>query len=109
MNKLERKITFSNYFNHTCATFKACKVPRRDCDYKSNSCSKYWYGENKKGKYVIRLSGHWIRNNHESRACEKIASCQWQIVGRSTRVNEENCAFNVKMSGKCYLNSFHNI
>lgn len=43
----------------TRGCFKGCKRPKRNPDYSSPSGSKYWYGEDSKGKYMIRRSDHW--------------------------------------------------
>lgn len=53
-------------------------------DEKLGISSCYWYGENKKGKYVVRESDHW----------GNLASCVWGIT-KSYR-EEKNC-------GKIYL------
>lgn len=105
--RIVHNITFDNYFDSTAAIFKACKMPKREADYESDSGSRYWYGENKRGKYVIRLSNHWTRCNHKSRVCKKIASCQWQIVGL---LKEYSIPFEyLGFVGKCYLSTFHKL
>lgn len=75
-------IDFNNYFHNTIANFKGCKKPKRKPDYVSKSGSKYWYGENKRGKYVIRHSDHWCNvflAADKIRECSNIASCYWSI------------------------------
>ena len=39
-------------------------------DRKKGISSRYWYGENSKGKYIIRESDHW----------GSVASCEWGIT-----------------------------
>lgn len=72
----------TNFFSRTQAIFFVCKRPKRPANYVSRSkysyydkngirrqtiSSTYWYGEDKKGKFVIRESDHW--------GC--VASCNW--------------------------------
>jgi len=102
MNKSNRVITYDNYYSNTFAIFKACKKPKREPNYISSSDSVYWYGENKRGKYVIRCSDHWTRENHGKRDCRRIASCQWEIIGKDLH-SYSSFSF---MTGKCYLSTF---
>ena len=116
------EITFNNFFVSSKASFKSCKEPRREPDYISygrygqiSSC--YWYGEDKKGKYVIRWSEHWshiitheepmsrygrrdeywlFENESELTECIRVASCFWILYGKTV---SGGC-------GKCYLQSF---
>lgn len=64
-------IDYSNFFHNTRGSWKACKKPKRSSDFISYNkhllknfgekviSSEYWYGEDKKGEYVIRSSQHW--------------------------------------------------
>lgn len=102
-------ITFENFFLNTEAVFKGCKTPKRKPDYISYSrytsevSSRYWYGEDKTGKYVIRESNHWVsRRDFERKSlneCYSIASCIWNIK------NKFNDSYKL-VSGKCYLSDF---
>jgi len=47
--------------------------------WKNNPSSEYWYGSDKKGAYVIRLSGHWSNQNKKIE-CKKIASYKWSLI-----------------------------
>lgn len=109
----EIEITYYNYYYNTSATFRGCNKPKRKPDYVSHNkrghiSSAYWYGENKKGKYVIRYSDHWIMRNciyshkktsKEDRECRRIASCQWKL--KTTYEDRSGWA-----AGKCYLPNF---
>lgn len=102
-------ITFENFFLNTEAVFKGCKTPKRKPDYisynryTSEESSRYWYGEDKKGKYVIRESNHWVsRRDFERKSleeCSSIATCKWDIK------NIKNTSYEL-VSGKCYLSNF---
>ena len=121
-------ITFSNFYINTEVVFKGCKTPKRKPDYISYSSindgevsSKYWYGENNKGKYVIRESNHWVNikkldKNNIKKNCKSIASCQWHIktnkeldyqIDYQTKIEflSSKCFF----SGKAYLKDFKKI
>lgn len=105
-------ITFSNYYSNTKGTFKACKMPKREPDYISNSGSKYWYGSNSKGQYVIRYSDHWIcrplfnngrrKDRFIDRECKRISSCQWRLKCMEAEYKKVSC-------GKIYLSDFKKI
>jgi len=100
-------ITHENFHIATRLVFKACKTPKHPPDYTSNSGSKYWYGKNKRGLYVIRSSDHWCKYqgvinsdtkiNKTVKGCKQIASCKWKIVGHII-VPEDNF-----VTGKVYL------
>ena len=98
-------INFHNFFISTEAVYKGCKTPKRTPDFISNSGSKYWMQENKRGKYVIRQSNHWVNKkrigcNKVIYQCLRIASCQWHI-----KTKQE--IFKTKLlTGKCYLKDF---
>lgn len=86
-------ITHSNFHLATKAWFKPCKMPTRKPNFISNSGSKYWYGNDKKGDYVIRYSDHW----------GAVASCDWRIKNEPLR--NRRISFTEK-SGKCYTQKF---
>lgn len=51
---------------------------------KNKVSSAYWYGENSKGAYVIRLSDHWsdykdFDNQNKTEGCGNIVDCNWSI------------------------------
>ena len=111
-------ITQNNFYNGTSAWFKGCKPPKREPDYISyyypNLCygdietkipsSKYWYGENKNGKYVIRQSNHWCKvsdfEQKKDRDIKNIASCKWHLKSHNaTNINKLRC-------GKAYFKNF---
>ena len=103
-----------NYYMGTFATFKACKIPKRQPNFVSESGSKYWYGEDKRGPYVVRASDHWCwhyyNNTLPARALaggsRTIASCFWNI--RSNRPIEEKKIpyFRSLKAGKAYFSNF---
>lgn len=108
-------ITYQNFFISTKAFFKGCKPPKRkpdyvsrrknaywDCDKRWPTGSKYWYGKDEKGPYIIRQSDHWVTvkdfdKSKKVKDCESIATCQWHI--KTTRHRKT-------MTGKCYLSDF---
>lgn len=47
--------------NSFARVFKPCKKPSRSADKISQGGSKYWFGEDRNGKYMIRMSDHWGR------------------------------------------------
>ena len=80
--KLMEKINKNNYYISTRCRFKACRRPKRDPDYESESGSRYWYTD----KGVYRESCHWSRiygtnagdlwfTNLEE--CNRVANCFW--------------------------------
>ena len=129
-------ITFSNFFTGTEALFKGCKKPKRTPDYISyyvdswtgekKISSSYWYGENKRGKYVIRESDHWVKmkklsSNNQIKNIKNVATCLWHFKGKdafekiirevpsSRNGGTEKIFITVgkkKICGKCYLKDF---
>lgn len=108
-------VNYRNFYTNTQATFKGCKIPKRKPDYISGGNSRYWYGEDKKGKYVIRASDHWCSYYFhgsvlESKRRSKIATCYWSI--RTNLLDDKGCKRYLEgviyreIAGKCYLNSF---
>ena len=63
--------------------------------YMNLASSVYWYGENKRGKYVIRLSDHWSNRNKRP-DCGRIASCYWDLSSPN--------GSDYWQAGKIYLN-----
>jgi len=95
-----------NFFLGTKAKFKGCKIPKRAPDYISYNqwgtvSSSYYYGSDKNGAYVIRVSDHWSKlynfNNDTTRGCNNIASCVWVL-------KTNNIGY--KRAGKCYFSDF---
>ena len=112
-------ITFNNFFVNTEAFFKGCKRPKRKPDFVSKThygetSSEYWYGENKKGKFVIRSSDHWVFFKKFDRSkrvvdCPSIASCEWHIkttLNLKKEKSEHDSDYNNVICGKCYLKNF---
>ncbi len=105
-------ITFNNYYNGTKGIFKGCKVPKRKPNYVSKSkqyntlSSRYWYGQDSKGMYVIRESDHWVNYYNQKgeiyfSKCNCISSCFWSIKSvNNSRLN---------MCGKIYLKDFKKV
>lgn len=90
VERIDEKVTFENFFKGTSAIFtQISEKPTTKPDYTSRSGSRYWYGEDDKGKYVIRQSDHWsteVRNNNDAESFtakpdnyNNIASCYWAI------------------------------
>lgn len=110
-------VTFSSYFFKTEATFKCCKKPKRKPDYESASYSSYWYGEDKRGKYVIRYSHHWCkifyRGKKMGKSSKKIGSCLWHLKFfqeypdlKPTRKDGKKSLGSEYYAGKAYLSAF---
>lgn len=95
----DQSVSFDDFFNDTVACFEPFEIPECEPDFVSDSGSKYWYGEDEDGDYVVRLSDHWGK---------RIASCSWffmdyEFVGYSLvylyETNRLSC-------GRCYLSEF---
>lgn len=87
------EVTYDNFMNGTSAIFEQMvEMPARKADYISRSGSRYWYGEDERGKYVIRSSDHWsdvVRDEEEAKAFNakpddynNIASCYWALYSK---------------------------
>lgn len=99
MGFLDNMYNENNFYKHTQAVFKGCKVPRRQPDYVSYDqygevSFKYWY--NKRG--VIRQSNHWcfistmFGDRLEARKVKTIASCFWGLKNTSPNKGYNNIA-----------------
>lgn len=105
--------TKNNFYSNSYAIFKVCKTPKREPDFISESGSMYWYGSNKKGEYVIRLSNHWSAINNNI-GCKSISSCWFNIIGQfdaSTSDSVLNGRYvrkrnNQTITGKAYFSDF---
>lgn len=94
-------VLFDQYYDATKGVFTCCKRPNRKADYTSNSGSKYWYGKDKGGFYVIRHSTHWSRvlsPKKNAKECGNVSTCWWVLKGSNSRSN----------TGKIYLPEFKN-
>lgn len=108
--------TISNFNNNSFTTFKECKTPNRHPDFISLSGSRYWYGSNKNGQYVIRQSDHW----------GKVSSCVWKLFspykvnnlsGSAIKILKKECNQTITSlgqiksgtfrTGKAYISSFY--
>jgi len=104
-----KEINRTNFHNRTFAIFSECKSPRRGCHYISESGSHYWYGRNKKGAYVIRLSDHWVKYRNKYNCdlhsnCKKIHSCNWQIKLKNKE--DKYLEYQTEYCGKAYFEKF---
>lgn len=101
-----KPVTYDNFFNSTAGiweTLPISEVPTREPDYASQRwdgfgvSSRYWYGEDDGGQYVIRESDHWsgvltndsfiddFERHPYSRHYTPIASCRWALDGQSLK------------------------
>jgi len=69
----------TNFSYRTIAEFVECELPLTKPDYTSfdrhgNVSSKYYFGEDEGGEFVIRFSSHWSNINSAT-----IGSCIWTI------------------------------
>lgn len=122
---MENNITYENFFMNTQVIFKGCKTPKRKPDFESKKgsfdytmfktyehiSSQYWYGEDKKGLYVIRESNHWsFRRNFLKKKqvfeCN-VSSCQWHIKSKNALGEPFFCKD--RIAGKAYLKNFKKI
>lgn len=70
-----REIKYSGVY---IRVFKLCQAPHRSPDKITQGGSKYWFGQNRKGKFMIRKSNHWnkvgesyyVFNKHIPTKCE---------------------------------------
>ena len=90
----DEDVTFDNFFERTSAIFtQITDTPTTKPDYISRSGSTYWYGEDERGKYVIRRSDHWsaiVRDEEDAETFNakpddfnNIASCYWALDMRT--------------------------
>lgn len=119
-------ITYDNFHKETAGVWEIInpsEVPSREADYTSTRfmrpdlvCSRYWYGSDEKGDYVIRESDHWSASLHgengindfmanpSSRKYTPISSARWAIDMRNA--TEEGTYNKVKpeffKDGKAY-------
>lgn len=112
---LRKHVTHNNYHLHTIGVFKGCKsVPNREPDHVSGSGSKYWIGEDSKGKYVIRASDHWRKikrkdNGHVvHKDVKRIRTCFWDIKEDPQDIEDHLYLLSVEnvgteLVGKIYL------
>lgn len=107
-------VSKTNYWNGTRAQFKVCRVPKREADFVSESSrgsiSKYWYGANKTGEYVIRQSDHWCRYIGANgkvllRQLNAIggSACNWDLVYPNEQERRLQYASQNLYAGKCYF------
>lgn len=103
-------ITLDTFFIDTEVIWKACKEPRRTPDFVSASGSKYWYGENKKGVFVVRKSDHWCKIKGLIHTIEidrrRVASCRWHLKTSSKGIARLLLMKRQSVSGKAYLKDF---
>lgn len=117
-------ITFENYFINTKTTYKLCKTPKREPSFISldrygRVSSRYWYGEDSKGKFVIRESNHWMKiipknkERHHWKQCRTISTCHWNLYGDKIPYeihpgiwDESIVIIRESVSGKAYLKNF---
>lgn len=105
-------ITFDNFYHNSIGTWKGCKKPNRKPDYISYNrdgkiSSIYWYGENKNGRFVIRMSAHWTsykQNKTIEKGCTSVASCYWRL-----RTNSQKIGMGNWQSGKIFLSELRKI
>lgn len=103
-------VTFDNFYNSTAGVWEVLPIseaPTREPDYVSQRwdgfgvSSRYWYGEDEGGEYVIRESDHWSRaikgdvsaedfkrNPYGKYASTPIASCRWALDYRNVATDE---------------------
>ena len=96
----DEPVTFDNFFKGTAGIWEALPLsekPTRPADYESERwdgrgvSSRYWYGEDEDGEYVIRESNHWssalrsensvkdFSQNPYGKYQTPIASCRWAL------------------------------
>ena len=120
----DEPVTYNNFYNSTAGIWEALPIseaPTREPDYESKRwdgfgiSSRYWYGEDEGGEYVIRKSDHWSRtiksdvsaedfkrNPYGKYASIPIASCRWALDYRNVAIDEYADKKGVSY-GKIYL------
>ena len=94
----KRTFTYNNeiinspYFKHSLEDYGGCKRFYYE-DKRLGISSRYWYGEDSRGKYIIRESDHW----------GKVASCHW--YKKYDTINKKE---NALICAKIYLNELKN-
>lgn len=111
-------ITYDNFFTDTKGIFEETETPDREPDYISQKrfgwgeSSRYWYGTDKGGDYVIRQSDHWSGYTKKGNPkmldedavfnfATPIASCTWFLKETKGTVQDG------KRTGKIYLSDLH--
>ena len=82
-------VTYKNFYLSTTGIFIECNEPKWEPAYIStptregNTPSKYWYGTDEVGDYIIRRANHWcVYFNGSDAMCEqfkKIIKCIWHL------------------------------
>lgn len=114
-NYCSSPVTYENFYLRTRGTFVECDLPEVEPSYIStptvlgHTGSKYWYGSDSKGDYIIRCANHWCKyvNNCEGNAviliqCKKIVKCKWNYQFNNI-TTVENIVVNGHYTGKIYL------
>lgn len=114
-----------NFSKGTAGVFVYSEVPNRKPDFISKSGSKYWFGKDAKGEYVIRQSTHWseITPGHSIRVgnsefyngncrCGRIRTCCWilhipKFIGSCSTGKEYVQIFIRANCGKIYFADFY--
>ena len=108
-------VTYDDFFICSKGTFVECVEPTTEPDYNSiptvlgNTSSKYWYGTDEGGAYIIRKANHWclyyINDYLITSQANKIAKCVWHY--RFLDMNSIKGALNFNVpehyTGKIYL------
>ena len=114
-----------DFAKSTAGVFVYTKVPNRKPDFISKSGSKYWFGKDAKGEYVIRQSSHWseITPSHSIRVgdsvfyngncrCGFVRTCCWilhipKFIGSCSTEKEYAQIFIRANCGKIYFADFY--
>ena len=104
-----RPVTYDDFYISTIGTFVECDIPNMEPNFvsvprkESDTPSKYWYGEDEKGKYVIRSANHWcnyyVKKEFVRKQQNRIIKCKWHL----TMDEPKDLVMNNTYTGKIYL------
>ena len=107
-------VTYDDFFVHTKGIFRECEEPTSEPNYisvakkETDTPSKYWYGTDEGGDYVIRKANHWCQfygnNKGETLGHQniKIVKCVWDFMFMKT-VSRQDLKIGEHYTGKVYL------
>ena len=112
-----RPVTYEDFFIKTKGTYIECEEPTIEPSYIStptqvgNTASKYWYGTDKGGDYIIRKANHWCiyyskgdkQSNVIITQCSRIVKCTWHFQFNRVASRSDVVFLEQHYTGKVYL------
>lgn len=109
-------VTYDDFYISTKGVFRDCEEPTTEPNYTSvpkaiaDSPSKYWYGTDEEGDYVIRRANHWCQYYGNSKGetvahqNTKIVNCVWDFMFGRTGISKCDLKIGKQhFTGKAYL------